>query len=64
MESIDAWPTKIKRRDGKQMKKRGILIVDDELYIRQLLSITLGNDYSVLMAGDGEEAINIALAPE
>jgi len=44
---------------GKQMKGE-ILIADDELHIRQLVNSTLGRDYSILEASNGEEAINIA----
>lgn len=41
------------------MKK--ILIVDDEPYIRELVSTTLkGDEYKILEAGDGEEALQIA----
>jgi len=41
------------------MKK--ILIVDDEPYIRELVSTTLkGGEYQILEAGDGEEALQIA----
>ncbi len=40
--------------------KRKVLIADDELYIRLLLSSALGRDYTVLEASDGEEAVNIA----
>jgi two-component system alkaline phosphatase synthesis response regulator PhoP len=42
------------------LKKRTILIVDDELSIRLLVSSLLGGDYIVLTASDGEEAVNIA----
>ncbi len=41
------------------MKK--ILIVDDEEYIRELVAATLsGSPYELLMAKDGEEALEIA----
>lgn len=41
------------------MKK--ILIVDDEEYIRELISATLsGSPYKLLTAQDGEEAIEVA----
>jgi len=42
------------------MGKKKILIVDDELYIRDMVKSTLEEDYIVLEANDGEEAINIA----
>ena len=42
------------------MCKKKILIADDELGIRLLVSSLLGEDYTVLKASDGEEAINIA----
>ena len=41
------------------MHKRKILIVDDELYIRQLVNSALSRDYAVLEASDGEEAIDV-----
>ena len=37
-----------------------ILIVDDELHIRQLVNNALGQDYSILQASNGEEAMKIA----
>jgi DNA-binding response OmpR family regulator len=42
------------------MGKKKILIADDELYIRELVTSALEEDYIVLEASDGEEAINIA----
>ncbi len=42
------------------MDKKKILIADDEVNIRLLVSSMLGKDYIVLKASDGEEAINIA----
>ena len=42
------------------MDKRTVLIADDELYIRQLMSSVLGKDYIVLETIDGEEAVDIA----
>jgi CheY-like chemotaxis protein len=41
------------------MSGKKILIVDDEVNIRLLVSSMLGKDYIVLKAGDGEEAIKI-----
>ena len=41
------------------MDKKKVLIVDDEMLIRQLLTSALDGDYTVLVASDGEEAINI-----
>ncbi|MFQ5901353.1 MAG: response regulator transcription factor [Thermodesulfobacteriota bacterium] len=42
--------------------KRKILIVDDEVYIRELVATTLNvADYEILEAKDGEEALKIAL---
>ena len=41
------------------MERRKVLVVDDEQYIRQLVSSALGGDYTVVEASDGEEAINI-----
>ena len=42
------------------MDRKKILIVDDEPNIRLLVSSILSKDYIVLVAKDGEEAINIA----
>jgi len=42
------------------MAKKKVLIVDDEEPIRQLVSNILAKDYTVLVAIDGEEAINMA----
>ena len=41
------------------MGKKKILIVDDELYIRDLVTNALEEDYIVLEASDGEQAIGI-----
>ena len=41
------------------MDKKKVVIVDDELYIRRLVSNALSRDYVVLEASDGEEAIDI-----
>ncbi len=41
-------------------KRRIILIADDELNIRLLVSSMLDKDYVVLVASDGQEAVNIA----
>ena len=42
------------------MEKKKILIADDELYIRLMISSALGDNYSILEASDGEQAIEIA----
>lgn len=42
------------------MGKKKVLIVDDEEPIRQLVSNILAKDYTVLVAIDGEEAVNMA----
>ena len=42
------------------MAKKKVLIVDDKEPIRQLVSNILAKDYTVLVAIDGEEAINMA----
>jgi len=41
------------------MAKKKVVIVDDELYIRRLVSNALSRDYTVLEASDGEEALDI-----
>lgn len=38
-------------------KKKKVLVVDDELNIRLLVKAMLGNNYDVLEAGDGYEAV-------
>ena len=40
--------------------KKKILVVDDEANIRTLVSSLLGNEYKILVASNGEEAITIA----
>ena len=42
------------------MQKKKILVVDDEPNIRLLLTRMLGNDYTILEATDGQEAIDLA----
>jgi len=41
------------------MDKKKVVIVDDELYIRRLVSNALRREYTVLEASDGEEALDI-----
>jgi putative two-component system response regulator len=43
------------------MSQKKILIVDDEVQIRTLLAETLGDQYEVLIARSGEEAIRMAV---
>jgi two-component system, OmpR family, phosphate regulon response regulator PhoB len=44
---------------GAAMKK--ILIVDDQVLIRELIEVTLrGDEYRILLAGGGEEALALA----
>ncbi len=45
---------------GKQASKQKILVVDDEPNIRQLVSRLLAEDYIVIEATDGKEAVNTA----
>lgn len=41
------------------MKK--ILIVDDQVQVRELIEVTLrGDEYQIMLAGSGEEAVDIA----
>lgn len=40
--------------------KRKILLVDDEPRMRRLLSLTLGDVFFLLEAGDGSEALRVA----
>jgi CheY-like chemotaxis protein len=43
---------------------RSVLIVDDDPFIRKLVATTLGDvgDYRLLEAGDGRQAVDVALA--
>lgn len=45
--------------DQKKQKKR-ILIVDDEYVIRELVALSLGNDYEIIKAENGEQALTLA----
>ena len=45
---------------NKRHKKR-VLIADDDIQVRQLLSSILKKDYTVFTARDGKEAIDLAL---
>lgn len=42
------------------MKKKKVLIVDDEFYVRDMVACALEDEYIVLQASDGEEAIDLA----
>ena len=42
------------------MEKKKVLVADDEMYIGQLIKRALSNDYNVILANNGEEALNIA----
>ncbi len=44
-----------------QFKRKKILIVDDEPSVRSLVKKLLGENYIVLEANDGREAINMAV---
>jgi CheY-like chemotaxis protein len=48
------------RTEVEQTNKKTVLIVDDELGIRRLVRKILNNDYAVLEAQNGEEAVNMA----
>ena len=41
------------------MDKRKVVIADDEMYIRHLVSRVLCSDYDVVEARNGEEAIDM-----
>ncbi len=41
------------------MAKKKVVIVDDELYIRRLVSNALSREYTVLEASDGEEGLDV-----
>jgi two-component system, OmpR family, alkaline phosphatase synthesis response regulator PhoP len=43
-----------------QSNKKKVLVVDDELGVRRLVRQILSQNYAVLEAQDGEEAVNIA----
>ena len=40
--------------------ERKILVADDEKHIRRLVRLVLGEEYTILEADDGEEAISMA----
>ncbi len=42
------------------MSKKTVLIADDETSIRLLINSMLGDDYNVIQAGNGEEAVDAA----
>ena len=42
------------------MCKKTILIVDDEISVRLLVSGALGDDYNIIQVSNGEDAINVA----
>ena len=44
----------------KRMNPPKIIIADDELFIRLIARNVLGKSYTVIEAGDGEAAINLA----
>ena len=44
----------------QQTSKQKILVADDEPNVRQLVSRLLAEDYIVIEAGDGKEAVNTA----
>lgn len=41
------------------MEKKKVLVVDDEMYIGQLIRKALGNEYNVILASNGEDALKI-----
>src|SRR5262249_10166132 len=49
-------------RPAPEQGKARILVVDDDRDARATLAMVLGDDYDVLVAGDGREATEIALA--
>lgn len=44
------------------MYKKQLLIVEDDPDIRQLLSDVFGREYAVLLAGNGDEGLRLALS--
>lgn len=42
------------------MAKYKVLLADDEEVIRKLVALTLGDDYDIYYASDGEEAVQVA----
>ena len=51
--------SKIGRKEDKEMCRRKILVVDDEVGARASLRMIFKDDYEVLEAGDGGEALKI-----
>lgn len=50
----------VSRPPWSERALRKILLVDDDLSLRRLVRLTLGPDYEILEANDGEEAVTIA----
>jgi len=48
------------QQEKPQASRKKILIADDELYVRDMLRAALEDDYYVIEAKDGEEALEIA----
>ena len=44
----------------EQNHNKKVLIVDDEPFVRQVVRRTLGKQYTILEAGNGEEAVSVA----
>jgi diguanylate cyclase (GGDEF)-like protein len=51
-----------RRRDAPAAGRARLLVVDDDHDAREALSMMLGDDYDVLVAGDGREALERAAA--
>jgi len=49
------------RNKKHKSHKKKVLIADDDIQVRQLLSSILKKDYTVFTARDGKEAIDLAL---
>ena len=51
-------------KKGKNMERASILIVDDERYNINLLADILKPDYRILVAKNGEEALEVAMSDD
>ena len=59
--ALGAAPEAEPRRAEAREAKARLLVVDDDADARDALALALGDDYEVVTAGDGQEAVELAL---